>query len=173
PNTGGILRAGTMLALNLHYTTTGRETVDNSEIGVWFYDDDEIRTERRLGACARIFTNTWNDIPAYDPDFEQTAFVTIPTDSEIMAFTPHMHFRGKRMTWDAHYPDGTVERLLNVAQYNYNWQMEYQLAEPKFVPAGTRVVVTGAFDNSEQNKANPDPSRVVPWGQQSWDEMFF
>jgi hypothetical protein len=51
--------------------------------------------------------------------------------------------------------------------------MEYQLAEPKFVPAGTRVVVTGAFDNSEQNKANPDPSRVVPWGQQSWDEMFF
>jgi mono/diheme cytochrome c family protein len=173
PNTGGVLRAGTMLALNLHYTTTGRETVDNSEIGVWFYPDDQIPTERRLGDCACIFPQTWTDIPAFDPDFEQTAFVTIPTDSEIMAFTPHMHFRGKRMVWDAHYPDGTVERLLNVAQYNYNWQMEYQLAEPKFVPAGTRVVVTGAFDNSEQNKANPDPSRVVPWGQQSWDEMFF
>ncbi|MBC52439.1 MAG: hypothetical protein CMQ34_01235 [Gammaproteobacteria bacterium] len=173
PNTGGILRAGTSLALNLHYTTTGRETVDESEIGIWFYPDDEIPTERRLGDCACIFTPTWTDIPAYDPDFEQTASVTITTDAEIMAFTPHMHFRGKRMVFDAHYPDGTVERLLNIAQYNYNWQMEYQLAEPKFVPAGTKVVVTGAFDNSAQNKANPDPSRVVPWGQQSWDEMFF
>jgi hypothetical protein len=173
PNTGGVLRAGTSLALNLHYTTTGRETVDESEIGIWFYPDDQIPTERRLGDCACIFTPTWTDIPAYDPDFEQTAEVLITTDAEIMAFTPHMHFRGKRMVFDAHYPDGSVERLLNIAQYNYNWQMEYQLAEPKFVPAGTRVVVTGAFDNSEQNKANPDPSRVVPWGQQSWDEMFF
>jgi len=173
PNTGGLLKAGTSLALNLHYTTTGRETVDESEIGVWFYPDDQIPTERRLGDCACIFTPTWTDIPAYDPDFEQTAEVLITTDAEIMAFTPHMHFRGKRMEFDAHYPDGTVERLLNIAQYNYNWQMEYQLVEPKFVPAGTRVVVTGAFDNSEQNKANPDPSRVVPWGQQSWDEMFF
>jgi len=173
PNTGGLLKAGTSLALNLHYTTTGRETVDESEIGVWFYPEDQIPTERRLGDCACIFTPTWTDIPAYDPDFEQTAEVLITTDAEIMAFTPHMHFRGKRMEFDAHYPDGTVERLLNIAQYNYNWQMEYQLAEPKFVPAGTRVVVTGAFDNSEQNKANPDPSRVVPWGQQSWDEMFF
>ncbi len=173
PNTGGVLRAGTQLALNLHYTTTGKETVDASEIGIWFYPDDQIPTERRLGDCACIFTPTWTDIPAYDPDFEQTAEVLITTDAEIMAFTPHMHFRGKRMVFDAHYPDGSVERLLNIAQYNYNWQMEYQLVEPKFVPAGTRVVVTGAFDNSEQNKANPDPSRVVPWGQQSWDEMFF
>jgi hypothetical protein len=173
PNTGGLLKSGSTIAIQLHYTTTGRETVDESEIGVWFYPDDQIPTERRQGDCACIFPQTWTDIPAYDPHFEQTAFVTIPNDSELMAFTPHMHFRGKSMVWDAHDPDGTVERLLSVAQYNYNWQMEYQLAEPKFVPAGTRVVVTGAFDNSTQNKANPDPSRVVPWGQQSWDEMFF
>lgn len=173
PNTGGVLKAGTNIALNLHYTTTGKETVDASEIGVWFYPDGVVPTERRLGDCACIFTPTWTDIPAYDPDFEQTAEITIPTDANIMAFTPHMHFRGKRMQFVAHYPDGSTEKLLNIAQYNYNWQMEYQLAEPKFVPAGTRVVVTGAFDNSEQNKANPDPSRVVPWGQQSWDEMFF
>ncbi len=173
PNTGGLLKAGTTLAMNLHYTTTGRETVDASEIGIWFYPDDEIPTERRRGDCACIFTPTWTEIPPYHPDFEQSAFVTVPKDSNIMAFTPHMHFRGKRMTFDAHYPDGSVERLLNIAQYNYNWQMEYQLVEPKFVPAGTRIVVTGAFDNSEQNKANPDPARSVPWGQQSWDEMFF
>ena len=63
--------------------------------------------------------------------------------------------------------------MANVANYNYNWQMEYQLVEQKLVPAGTRIVVTGAFDNSSQNKANPDPAREVPWGDQSWDEMFF
>jgi hypothetical protein len=90
-----------------------------------------------------------------------------------MSFLPHMHFRGKYMRFEAHYPDGTTELMANVANYNYNWQMEYQLVEQKLVPAGTRIVVTGAFDNSSQNKANPDPAREVPWGDQSWDEMFF
>jgi hypothetical protein len=84
-----------------------------------------------------------------------------------------MHFRGKNMRFAAHYPDGSVEQLINIANYNYNWQLDYQLEEPKFVPAGTRIVATAAFDNSTQNKANPDPAREVPWGQQSWDEMFF
>ncbi|HBX36601.1 MAG TPA: hypothetical protein DEG76_04605, partial [Pseudohongiella sp.] len=83
-----------------------------------------------------------------------------------------MHFRGKRMRFEAHYPDGTSEELINIANYNYNWQLRYQLREPKLVPAGTVITAIGAFDNSEQNKANPDPSRLVPWGQQSWDEMF-
>ena len=63
--------------------------------------------------------------------------------------------------------------MINIANYNYNWQLRYQLREPKLVPAGTVIVATGAFDNSSQNKANPDPDRLVPWGQQSWDEMFF
>ena len=84
-----------------------------------------------------------------------------------------MHFRGKRMRFEAQYPDGSSEELINIANYNYNWQLSYKLREPKLVPAGTRIVATGAFDNSSQNKANPDPDRSVPWGQQSWDEMFF
>ena len=65
------------------------------------------------------------------------------------------------------------EELLNIAKYNYNWQLDYQLNEPKCMPAGTKVTAVAAFDNSTQNKANPDPARKVPWGQQSWDEMFF
>jgi hypothetical protein len=84
-----------------------------------------------------------------------------------------MHFRGKSMKFAAHYPDGKVEELINIAHYNYNWQIDYKLVEPKFVPAGTKIVATGAYDNSTQNKANPDPARSVPWGDQSWDEMFF
>ena len=77
------------------------------------------------------------------------------------------------MVFEAQYPDGSSETLLNIARYNYDWQIEYKLVVPKFVPAGTKVVVSGKFDNSLQNPANPDPEREVPWGQQSWDEMFF
>ncbi|MBC54859.1 MAG: hypothetical protein CMQ34_13610 [Gammaproteobacteria bacterium] len=173
PNTGGLLEDGSTIAIQLHYTTTGRETEDASRIGVWFYDEDDIPQERMTGKCACIFTPTWTTIPAYDPNFEMSAQIEIPDDAYLHSFLPHMHFRGKYMRFDAHLPDGTVKPLINIANYNYNWQMEYKLEEPMLVPAGTRVVATGAFDNSEQNKANPDPSRDVPWGDQSWDEMFF
>jgi len=173
PNTGGLLRKGSRLALQLHYTTMGAEAVDESRIGIWFYDDDEVPEYRMSGSCACIFTPTWQTIPAYDPDFEQSESVTVRRDAYLYSFLPHMHFRGKRMRFHAYYPDGTDEELINIANYNYNWQMRYELKEPKLVPAGTRIVATGAFDNSEQNKANPDPARDVPWGIQSWDEMFF
>ncbi|ALO47050.1 hypothetical protein [Pseudohongiella spirulinae] len=173
PNTGGLLMDGSTIAIQLHYTTTGREAVDASRIGVWFYPEGEEPQERMTGECACIFTPTWTNIPPYDPNFEQQAQIVIPDDAYLHSFLPHMHFRGKYMRFEAHYPDGSTEMLANIANYDYNWQMEYKLAEQKLVPAGTRIVVTGAFDNSEQNKANPDPSRSVPWGDQSWDEMFF
>jgi len=173
PNTGGLLKAGSSIALQLHYTTTGKEAVDAGRIGVWFYPEDEVPAERRTGKCACIFTPTWTDIPPYHPNFEQQAEIAIDADAYVLSFVSHMHFRGKYMRFHAHYPDGNVEELMNIANYNYNWQMEYKLNEPKLVPAGTRIVVTGAFDNSAQNPANPDPARSVPWGDQSWDEMFF
>ena len=172
-NTGGLLKAGSKLALQLHYTTTGKETVDASEIGIWFYPDDEIPAERRSSECACIFPQAWTDIPAYDPDFVQQQAITIDADAYLTSFIPHMHFRGKSMSFAAHHPDGTVRELINIANYNYNWQIEYKLQDPVLVPAGTKIVATGAYDNSMQNKANPDPARTVPWGDQSWDEMFF
>ncbi|MEZ7830994.1 MAG: redoxin domain-containing protein [Gammaproteobacteria bacterium] len=173
PNTGGLLKDGSVLNLNLHYTTNGRETVDESEIGLWFYPEGEIPTERMSGRCACIFPNTWTNIPSNDPAFEQTATITIGKDANIYSYLPHMHFRGKYMRFYADYPDGSSEELINIAQFNYAWQMSYTYAEPKFVPAGTKITAVGAFDNSAQNPANPDPQRTVPWGQQSWDEMFF
>lgn len=173
PNTGGLLKAGSMLGLQLHYTTTGKATVDASEIGIWFYPDDQVPQERRSGECACIFPDGWTNIPPYAPNFEQSQGIVIEQDAYLQSFIPHMHFRGKNMRFAAHYPDGSVEQLINIANYNYNWQLDYKLEEPKFVPAGTRIVATAAFDNSTQNKANPDPAREVPWGQQSWDEMFF
>jgi hypothetical protein len=173
PNTGGLLKAGSQLALQLHYTTNGREVVDNSRIGIWFYPEGVVPEKRMSGQCACIFTPDWTNIPPNDADFEQTKAITISRAAYLHAFLPHMHFRGKRMRFEAQYPDGTSEELINIANYNYNWQLRYQLREPKLVPAGTVIVATGAFDNSSQNKMNPDPERSVPWGLQSWDEMFF
>jgi hypothetical protein len=173
PNTGGLLRKGSTLALQLHYTTNGKETVDASEIGLWFYPDDQIPKERMSGQCACIFTQGWDPIPPFESDHEMKQTITVPKDAYIYSMLPHMHFRGKRMRFYAEYPDGKKEELLNIAHYNYNWQLDYELTEPKLVPAGTKITAVGAFDNSTQNKANPDPSRKVPWGQQSWDEMFF
>jgi hypothetical protein len=173
PNTGGLLKKGSSLALQLHYTTNGKETLDASEIGVWFYPDDQIPKERMSGQCACIFTQNWDPIPPHAADHEMKQTITVPKDAYIFSMLPHMHFRGKRMRFYAEYPDGKNEELLNIAHYNYNWQLDYELTEPKLVPAGTKITAVGAFDNSTQNKANPDPSRKVPWGQQSWDEMFF
>jgi len=173
PNTGGLLRAGSKLRLQLHYTTNGKETVDASEIGVWFYPEGEVPAERMSGQCACIFTPGWTNITPYDPAFEMSQTVVIERDAHMYGFLPHMHFRGKSMRFTAFYPDGTQEELINIANYNYNWQIRYLMEEPKLIPAGTKVVATGVFDNSTQNKNNPDPSRSVPWGLQSWDEMFF
>ena len=173
PNTGGLLRAGTKIAMQMHYTTTGRAAVDESRIGVWFYPKDFVPQERTSGACACHFTSTWVNIPPYDPDYEMTQSIVIDDDAYVYSFTPHMHFRGKRMRFHATFPDGTTEEMLNIANYNYNWQLAYTLKEPRFVPAGTKFTAVGAFDNSEQNQMNPDASRSVPWGLQSMDEMFF
>ena len=140
---------------------------------VHFYPDDQIPQERRSSECACIFPQTWTNIPAYDPNFVQQQAITIDADAYLTSFIPHMHFRGKSMSFAAHRPDGSVQELINIANYNYNWQIEYKLEEPVFVPAGTKVVATGAYDNSTQNKSNPDAARSVPWGDQSWDEMFF
>lgn len=173
PNTGGLLKAGSKLNLQLHYTTNGKETTDASEIGLWFYPKGEVPEKRMSGACACIFTPDWTNIPPHDPNFEQQASVMLERDAYMHSFTPHMHFRGKYMRFYADYPDGTREELINIANYNYNWQLAYTYEEPKFLPGGTKLTAVGAFDNSAQNPANPDPSRSVPWGQQSWDEMFF
>lgn len=173
PNTGGLLKAGSRIAMQMHYTTNGRETVDQSRIGVWFYPVGFVPEERMSGECACHFTPTWVNIPPFDPDYEMTQSFTIERDAKLFAFTPHMHFRGKRMRFYAAYPDGTSEELINIANYNYNWQLAYTYKEPKLVPAGTVITATGAFDNSTQNPMNPDPARSVPWGLQSWDEMFF
>ena len=89
----------------------------------------------------------------------------------MTSLTPHMHMRGKDMTYTALYADGTSEVLLSVPRYDFNWQITYELAAPKRLPKGTKVEVVAHFDNSPANKYNPDPTKDVKWGDQTWEEM--
>jgi len=89
----------------------------------------------------------------------------------MLWMSPHMHLRGKSFRYEAHYPDGTSEILLDVPRYDFNWQITYELAEPKRLPAGTKLKCTAHFDNSENNPANPDPGDTVKFGPQTWHEM--
>lgn len=172
-NTGGLLRAGSIVNLQLHYTPDGTARTDKARIGLYFHDEGVVPEERMAGDCACIFPDTWTNIPPYDPNFVQTAEITLENDINLHTFLPHMHFRGKSMKATAYYPDGTWEELIDIPRYEYAWQLSYTWKEPKFIPAGTRLFVEGAFDNSADNPMNPDPSREVPWGQMSEDEMFF
>lgn len=172
-NTGGLLRAGSKVNLQLHYTPDGTPRTDKARIGLYFHDEGVVPEERMAGDCACIFPDKWTPIPPYDPNFMQEADVVLKNDVMLHTFLPHMHFRGKAMRATAFYPDGTEEELIDIPRYEYAWQLSYTWREPKFLPAGTRLHVQGWFDNSADNPMNPDPSREVPWGQMSEDEMFF
>ena len=166
---GGLLRAGAGLSLQMHYTTTGKEMTDATEIGIYFYPKGEVPAERMSGGVGNAFTIS---IPPQAKDHEMELVTYVPEEAEIRSLMPHMHFRGKRMAFTARYPDGSEELLLSVPAYSFNWQLSHELAEPLKVPAGTQIVARGAFDNSSQNRFNPDPGTEVNWGEQSWEEMF-
>ncbi len=92
-------------------------------------------------------------------------------DLTILSYAPHMHVRGKAFSYEAIYPDGKREMLLDVPHYDFNWQTNYELAEAKTLPPGTRVHCVAHWDNSDNNLANPDPDATVNWGDQTWEEM--
>lgn len=169
PGVGGLLKAGTTLNLQMHYTTSGKETTDATEIGIYFYEDGVVPAERMSGGVGNAFSIS---IPAQAKDHEMELVTVVPEEAEIYSLMPHMHFRGKRMSFTAVYPDGSEEMLLSVPAYSFNWQLSHELEQPLRVPAGTRIVAKGAFDNSSQNPFNPDPNSEINWGEQSWEEMF-
>ena len=94
-----------------------------------------------------------------------------PNETTILNFFPHMHLRGKSFEYRAIYPDGRSEVLLRVPKYDFFWQLDYKLATPLKIPAGTTIECTGTFDNSPNNPHNPDPTATVRFGEQSWEEM--
>jgi len=165
-DTGVFIPAGHKLSLQFHYTTNGKATVDETVLGLYMYDEPPVHENftRSVAASFRI--------PAYAKDHEVKAAYTFQEDVVVTGLRAHMHFRGKDMKFTAQMPDGRMQDLLSVPNYSYAWQPTYQLEEAMELPAGTKVHVTGSFDNSEYNPANPDPSKELTFGLQSWDEMF-
>ncbi len=165
--TGIFLGKNAKLDIELHYTTNGLAQTDDTEIGLYVLHEKP-PLAYKTGMALRLDFS----IPANNAEAQTSATFEFTHDSTIYTFTPHMHVRGSWMNYEALYPDGRRETLLAVPRYDFNWQTTYHLAEPIKVPAGTKIICTGAFDNSTKNPWNPDPNKTVRWGQQSWDEMF-
>lgn len=162
-----LIPAGSQFVFEMHYTPNGKASEDLSKVGLVFTEKERVKELVRSHAAA----NTKFEIPPGEKAHTVIAKDVLDEDRRLTNLTPHMHFRGAAFTYEAIYPDGTREVLLNVPRYDFNWQLRYDLTEPKLLPKGTQIVCTAVFDNSESNPANPDPTAVVRWGEQSWEEM--
>jgi thiol-disulfide isomerase/thioredoxin/mono/diheme cytochrome c family protein len=160
------LPAGTVFHFQLHYTPTGTATTDRTRLGVVFAKEPP-RYEVNVAAAGnhRIL------IPAGAANHTEKGILPVAFNAQILAFMPHMHVRGKSFRYELVLPDNSRRTLLDVPRYDFNWQLLYRLAEPLTAPAGSRIEATAVFDNSTGNPANPDPTKVVRWGEQTDDEM--
>ena len=179
---------------NLHYQATGQPETARPAIGVWWENSGTVATvERSLGLREQtsegkaLFADPAKPrnvgiasnvnpflapIPPNKGNWTLTGINGFQDDATIQAITLHMHLRGRDVTYVLTYPDGREEILLRVPKYDFNWQFQYEFAEPIKVPAGSTVKAIARFDNSSQNRLNPAPEKEVYWSEQSWDDMF-
>lgn len=167
PGTAKRIPAGSRLGFEVHYTSNGSEQIDQSFAGLVFADPKRVKQELRTVMAV----DTQFQIPPGAADYRVEAEYRFDQDMRLYSMLPHMHLRGKSFRYDAIYPDGRRETLLDVPRYDFNWQYSYMLAEPKRMPEGTVVRCTATFDNSADNPANPDPAATVGWGERTADEM--
>jgi hypothetical protein len=196
---GKRIPAGKYINWQLHYNPTGRPEKDRTRLGIWFnkvpvthellirqagdplattkgglslyraegkeveYTADEGSTRRR--------SKTPN-IPPYAEAWSLTGITPVTEDITLYAMSPHMHLRGKSLKWVVVYPDGREQTILDVPKFDFNWQIQYELEEPLRIPAGSKILGIGFYDNSPKNKYNPAPEKEVYWSEQSWDEMY-
>jgi hypothetical protein len=166
PGTARLIKAGSNIVFQMHYTTNGEATTDRTSIGLIFAKGPPTRSLVTGNALNARFV-----IPPGADSHEVKSSTTFKEDVHLTSFMPHMHFRGKDFTYTAVYPDGRSEVLLNVPKYDFNWQLTYVLEKPVALPKGTRLDCVAHFDNSTRNKYNPDPTKEVRWGDQTWEEM--
>jgi len=164
--TARLIKKGSKLSFQMHYTPNGEETTDRSYIGLIFSKSPVSKF-----ALTGTATNARFVIPPGDGNYEVRSSWTAPEDVRIIDLMPHMHVRGKDFTYTAVYPDGKSQVVLSVPRYDFNWQLLYQFKDPLFLPKGTRLDCVAHFDNSSRNKYNPDPNKEVRWGDQTWEEM--
>jgi hypothetical protein len=166
PGKAKLIRAGSNLVFQMHYTPNGKEAKDRSMVGLIFAKQPVDQIVTTTGAFNSRFV-----IPAGADNHEVRAAFEFDEDAQIVSFMPHMHLRGKDYLYRAIYPDGRSEVLLSVPNYNFGWQVYYYPVKPLPMPKGTRIEAIAHFDNSVKNPRNPDPTKEVRFGQQTWEEM--
>ncbi len=159
--------AGSRFLLQVHYTPNGKEQLDQTSLALVFADPKTVKKE----VTVEMVFNNWFAIPPGDGNYRVDADLRIGYDSILLDMSPHTHLRGKAFRYEANYPDGKHEILLDVPHYDFNWQNTYKLVTPKLLPKGTVLHCTAYYDNSAKNPNNPDPKATVRWGEQTWEEM--
>ena len=166
PGQGRLIKAGSDIVLQLHYTANGKSGEDRTTVGVVFCKQPPAQRVMTLGASNNKFT-----IPPGDSNYRVDADFELGHDAKLSALLPHMHLRGKDFEYRLVYPTGETETILSVPHYDFSWQLWYQPVNDIVLPKGTKISTTAHFDNSLNNRNNPDPTKAVKWGDQSWEEM--
>jgi len=167
-NAGVYLPPGGAIGFQLHYTPFGKEVVDNSKIGLYFYDKPP-----ELIMHGVVVMDPTIEIPAGEGRHQEVAYVQFPKDALLYSAFPHAHYRAYSSDLWIRYPDGKEKLLLSLPRYDFNWQRSYTFDKPLLVPAGSKLIAHYVYDNSKRNPSNPDPSIKVSWGEQSFQEMLF
>ncbi|MGA7410557.1 MAG: cytochrome c [Bryobacteraceae bacterium] len=162
---GKLVKAGSDLVLQMHYTSHGVASEDRTRIGLVFAKE---RPTKRV--LSLQLTNDHFHIPPGVPDYQAEVRGSLPADALLLSFFPHLHFRGKTFTYNLIRSGEKPETLLKV-DWDFHWQMTYRLAEPLPLKAGTILEAIATWDNSRNNPHNPDPDSAVNWGEQTWEEM--
>jgi len=161
-----LIKAGSDLVFEIHFTPSGKEVEDRIKVGMVFAKKPPAKRVLTLQMDNEKFL-----IPAGERDFRVSVWGTLPNDALLLGFFPHMHLRGKEFEYTRILPNGLPETLLRVKPYDFYWQLYYRLAEPMPLKKGTRLNWIATYDNSAENSRNPDPTVDVRYGHQSWDEM--
>jgi mono/diheme cytochrome c family protein len=166
PGQARLIKAGSDIIFQMHYTTNGKETADRSRVGFVFAKNPP--KERVINT---FIMNPNLRIPPGAPDHKVEARVTVHEDVKVTSLFPHMHVRGKAFEYEAIYPTGESQTLLRVPKYDFSWQLSYYLDRELTLPKGTQIRAIAWYDNSPNNPHNPDPKAEVFWGDQTWEEM--
>lgn len=167
--TGTWVAPGQEFRFQMHYTPYGKETVEKTRVGLYFYPKDAPPEIMRRSV---VIANAGIEIPPNTPRHEEVAYITFPEKATLFSIFPHAHYRGESMQISIIRPGSDKEELiLSLPKYDFNWQRGYDFREPVKLEPGTKVVTRYVYDNSKHNPANPDPTIKVTWGEQSWEEM--
>ena len=165
---GAPVPGGGKLNFQMHYTTTGKASTDRTQVG--FYT---LKTPPKFIKRSTVIGDFGLQIPAGAARHEEVSYQTFPADAYIYTLYPHAHYRGYSVELKAVTPDGKEQMLLSLPKYDFNWQRDYDPVEPILVKKGTKLVAKWIYDNSTNNRANPDPKHDIRWGEQTNEEMMY